>query len=175
MKSKKILIYIGIIFVIFSLLLWALTDLSHNRKNLVIDEEEVKITFKVKDLGLYKVKKDPNYFRTARERAIIVGDTFKVGFEFNTDLLAENKDFSKIKKLYKDNEDYKEVKYSGYKGFQFYTKEYLRYEIYLQISDNFILRVNIYSAVDKKEFTTKELNSKEVKDLLKHMKVELRK
>ena len=37
-----------------------------------------------------------------------------------------------------------------------------------------VLRINIYSANDKKEFQTKALKSKEVKYILKHMTVTMK-
>ena len=51
----------------------------------------------------------------------------------------------------------------------------IRYEIYLPIDDQIILRLNVYSANDKKKITTKELKSNAVQDLLNHIKVEVKK
>ena len=70
--------------------------------------------------------------------------------------------------------DFKKVKYSGYKGFLFYTHPYIRYEIYLKVDKNHYVRFNIYSANDNKKAQEKELNSKEVKCILKHMKIKIK-
>jgi len=165
MKKLKILLLL----IIPVLLLTGCTK----RYDLKYENAKLAITFSPDDE--YEIKEDIKYFRTAREKAIIIGPSFKVGLELNDTLYTEKIKFKEFKKKYKSEEDFKEVEYSGMKGFQFYTPAYLRYEIYLPIDDQIILRLNVYSANDKKKFTTKELESKEVQDLLNHIKVEVKK
>ena len=143
------------------------------RYDLKYENAKLAITFSPDDE--YEIKEDSKYFRTAREKAIIIGPSFKVGVELNDTLYTEKIKFKEFKKKYKGEDDFKEVEYSGMKGFQFYTPAYLRYEIYLPIDDQIILRLNVYSANDKKKFTTKELKSDAVQDLLNHIKVEVKK
>lgn len=140
------------------------------RYDLKYENARYKITISPKEE--LELKQDVKYFRTAREKAIIVGPSFKVGIEFNDELATKKITFDEFKKQYKKNEDFKEVKYSKMKGFQFYTSAYLRYEIYLPIDDQVILRLNVYSANDKKKFTKKELESDVVQDLLNNIKIE---
>ena len=163
MRIKKILLSI-------ILIICTITLTGCLRDKIVYDGEQIKITFKV--LDDYKLKTDREYFRNAREEAILVGNSFKIGIEVNNDLKNDKITFDEFKNRYKDREDYKEVKYSKIKGIQFYTREYLRYEIYLPINDKLILRLNIYSVNDNKKDTKAELESKDVKDILNHMKIE---
>ncbi|MBO4245344.1 MAG: hypothetical protein J5892_01235 [Bacilli bacterium] len=128
---------------------------------------------KFKSVEKYDIKYDTQFYRTIREVGMIVGPDFKIGFEQPTEIKNE-KEFEKLKGQYKDQEDFKEVKYSGYEGFMFYTAPYIRYEIYLNIDNKHVLRLNIYSANDPKEFQTKALNSKEVQYILKHLKVKFK-
>ena len=137
-----------------------------------INSEHYKID--IKTYNEYKFIYDSNYFRNVREEALIDGEGFKIGIE-NPIKIKNEKEFNKFKKDYKDKEDYKEVKYSGYKGFMVYTDSYVRYEIYLNINNKYILRLNIYGHSSKKDNIKEALESKEVKDILKHMKVTVKK
>ena len=141
------------------------------RDQVVYNGNKIKLTFNVK--GDYKLEKSKKYLRNAREKAIFIGSTFKIGIEVND--LEDNKSFDDYKKEYKKEEDFKEVTYSGMNGFQFYTPSYLRYEIYLPVNDKIVLRLNVYSANDNKKSTTKELESSEVQDILDNMDVEAKK
>ena len=132
-----------------------------------------ELVIKYKSYEKYDIKYDEKFFRNIREQAIIIGSDFKIGIEELIEI-KDKKDFEKFKKQYVKEEDYKEVKYSGYKGFMIYTLAYMRYEIYLNIDNQHVLRLNIYSANDPKEFQTKALNSKEVKGILNHMKVKIK-
>lgn len=136
-----------------------------------IDSENYKIDIKVSKKFDFKYKS--NYFRTAREEAIISGDKFKIGIE-NPIKIKNKKEFDKFKKEYTKKEDFEEVKYSGYKGFIFFTPSYVRYELYLNIDNKNILRLNIYSRGSKKENIKAALESKDVQDILKHMKVKVK-
>lgn len=133
--------------------------------------EDLNISFKA--IQKYNITKDRNFFRTAREEGMVVGDKFKIGIEHPI-AIKNKKEFDKFMKEHKNEEDFKEIKYSGYKGFIFYTPPYIRYEIYLNIDNKNIVRFNIYSANDKKKFQTEALNSKDVQYLLKHMKIEVK-
>ena len=138
------------------------------RNEQTIDSEHYKITLKT--YNKYTFKYEHENFRTAREEAVIEGEEFKIGIE-NPIKIKNGKAFKKFQKKYKKEEDYEEVKYSGYKGFMFYTYSYVRYEVYLNIDDNYILRLNIYSLDPAKKNQTKALNSDDVQDILKHMDV----
>lgn len=164
MKKKIFLLFV----MVFSVML--LTGCT--RDKLEYDGSDIKLTFNVTEE--YKLVSDSNYYRTAREKAILIGDTFKIGVEINKDLEKEKITFNEFKNKYKDKEDFKSVKYSKMNGFLFYTPEYLRYEIYLSVNDKIVLRLNIYSANDNKKATTTALNSKEVKDILNHMTIEVK-
>lgn len=133
-----------------------------------VNTDDMVVRFK--SYEKYDIQYDNLYFRNIREVAMIIGPDFKIGFEQPT-AIKNAKEFDKFKKQYKKEEDYKEVKYSGYKGFMIYTAAYMRYEIYLNINNKHILRLNIYSANDQKKYQTEALNSKEVQYILKHMKV----
>ena len=133
-----------------------------------VNTDDMVVRFKAYEK--YDIEYDNLYFRNIREVAMIIGPDFKIGIEQPTSI-KNAKEFDKFKKQYKSEEEFKEVKYSGYEGFMFYTAPYMRYEIYLNINNKHILRLNIYSANDQKEFQTKALNSKEVQYILKHMKV----
>lgn len=137
----------------------------------IISSENYKISIKTNNK--YTFKYESKYFRTAREEALITGTKFKIGIEHPMKIKNAN-EFKKFKKDYLKNEDFEEVNYSGYKGFRFYTSKYVRYEIYLNINNKYILRLNIYGNGSKKEKIKEALNSKDVNDILKHMKVKVK-
>lgn len=128
---------------------------------------------KFKGIEKYKITKDNKYFRTAREEGMIFNHKFKIGIERPT-AIKNKKEFNKFMKEHKKEEDFKEIKYSGYKGFLFYTPPYIRYEIYLNINNKNIVRFNIYSPNDKKKFQVEALNSDDVQYILKHMNIEVK-
>lgn len=137
-----------------------------------VKSENYNIELKTKNQ--YSVKYESMYFRTAREEAMIHGEDFKIGVE-NPIKIKNEKEFNKIKKEYKSKDRFKEVKYSGYKGFQFYTDSYMRNEVYLNINNKYIMRLNVYGRGSNKNKIYKILDSKDVKDILKHMKVSVKK
>ena len=139
---------------------------------LVYEDARVKVTFEV--MGDYKLVMKKEYFRTSREEAMILDSKFKIGIEFNNDLADKNIKFDKFMNDYKKEKDFKKVKYSDMNGFSIYTPDYLRYEVYLQVNDKLILRLNIYSPNDNKKATTKVLESEEVQDILKHITVKVK-
>jgi len=153
---------------VFSILLFVLLLTGCRRVKQIYSSDDLKIEFK--SIEKYKVTQDKMFFRTAREEGMIVGPTFKIGIESPTEIKNE-KEFNKLMKSHKKDTDFKEVKFSGYKGFLFYTAPYIRYEIYLNIDNKHVLRLNLYSANDKKEFQEAELKSKYVNYILKHMKI----
>lgn len=139
---------------------------------LVYEDTNVKVTFEV--MGDYKLVTKKEYFRTSREKAMVLDNKFKIGIEFNNDLVDKNIKFDKFMKNYNKEQDFKKVEYSDMKGFLFYTPDYLRYEIYLQVNDKLILRLNVYSPNDNKKATTKVLESEEVEEILEHITVEVK-
>ena len=140
-------------------------------KDLMYEDVDYKVTFGIKEKYDYKLVMDRDYFRTSREEGMILGNNFRIGIEFNRDLALKNTTFDKYMKKYEKEEDFKKVKYGKMNGFQFYYRTYLRYEIYLQVNDELILRLNIYSLNDNKKATTAALESSEVQDILKHITV----
>lgn len=142
------------------------------RDQLVYENAKIKLTFNVNED--YKLTEDSKYFRTAREKTILIGSNFKIGVEFSDALVTEKIKFKDFMKKYEKEEDFKKVEYSGMDGFQFYTPSYLRYEIYLPLEEDLILRLNIYSANDNKKATTKVLNSDEVQDIIDNIDVEIK-
>lgn len=127
----------------------------------------------IKTNNKYDFKYDSMYFRTAREEVMIHGTDFKIGIE-NPIKIKNEKEFKEYRKEYTKQEKYKEVKYSGYKGFQFYNDSYMRNEVYLNIDNKYIMRLNVYGRGSNKDKIYKILDSKDVKDILKHMKVTIK-
>ena len=136
-----------------------------------ISTDDLTISFKSNEK--YDIKYDNQFFRTVREEAIIIAPDFKIAFEHPTEIKNE-KEFEKLKKEYKKEEDFKEVKYGRYEGFLFYTPSYIRYEIYLNIDNKHVVRLNIYSPNDQKEFQVKALNDKNANQILNHMRIKVK-
>ena len=138
--------------------------------------DKLKADFKTNEKLKAKISKEANDLRTSREEAIIITDNFKIGIEENDDLAFSNYsgDFKKYKENYKDAEGYKEVKYNGFDGFVRYYGSYVRYEVYLKVSDKYILKLNVYSKEDTDEATKKQFDSKEVQDILKNISIKVK-
>ena len=143
-----------------------LTGCRRNEQS--INSDNYKIILKT--YNKYNFNYDSVNFRTAREEVLIEGENFRIGIE-NPIKIKNEKAFKKYQKDYTKKDNYKEVKYSGYKGFMIYTPSYIRYEIYLNIDNKYIMRLNIYSLDHDKKHQTKALNSDDVQDILKHMDV----
>ena len=132
------------------------------------------LVFNVKYAYNYQLSKNKKDFRTAREKAILISDNFKIGIEANNELSSKYKgDFDKFKKNYKNNDNYKDVRYCNIRGFRIYSRKYARYEIYLPIDDKYILRFNVYAYTNNKKSTTDVLNSKEVKLIFKYLEIKV--
>ncbi len=146
---------------------------SLGRKDITFNGDEGKIVFSVKKDGKYKLSTNKNDFRTTREQAVILGDGYKIGIEFDDDFDYFYKgDFNAVKKAKKKYDEYKEVKYSNLKGIQYFYIGYMRYEIIIPIKDNkktyLVLTVN---GKKNDEKSAKEaIENQDVQDILNHIK-----
>jgi len=152
-----------------------LTGCLVKRKAITITKDNIKADFHVKDSNNYKLSTDIKDFRSSREDGVINAKDFMIGIDISDEIsYTEFKgDFNKLKKAYQKEEDFKEVTYSGLKGFQRYNISYIRYEVYLPIkNDNTkVLIVNIYSNANKDEITKELYQGEEIKDILNHISV----
>ena len=142
------------------------------RKELTFKEKEGTIIFNVKNDSKYKISTNRNDFITLREQAILLGNDFKIGIEFDNDFGYFYKgDFKAVKNKRKTNEDYKEVTYSDIKGIQYYYGGYKRYEVILPVdgSKDYYVVLTVYGKEDTKKSAKKAINSEEVKDILNHI------
>ena len=165
MKKIKILL-------VLPLLLLFLTGCKPGKK-MKYEGKDLIITFSTNYSVDYKITTDSNFFRTAREEAMLVGEKFKIGIEITSVQTNEEYDgnFVKFMEKYKNKEDFKTVKYDNRNGFMIYTKPYARYEIYLPVDDKYIVRFNIYAYTNNKKSTTNVLKSSEVKQILKYLEI----
>lgn len=140
------------------------------------DGNKLKATFAISSDMDARISTESDDFRTSREKAIIICENFKIGIEENDDL-SFNKysgDFKKFKKEHKNNKDYKALKISEHDAFVEYYASYMRYEVYIKVSDEYILKLNIYSTKDTYEDAKKQFESQVVTDLLNSIKVEVK-
>ena len=170
---KKKIIYTSLLML---LVLTTMTGcLFEKRNELKVKEENITVTFKILEKIKYTLSKELKDFKSSRECAMIITKDFKIGVEINKDMSYEKYkgSFEKLKKARSESTEYKEVTYSGIKGFQRYNESYMRYEVYLPIKDNDeqCLQLNIYSTKNRDEATREQYKSKEVQDILNHIKI----
>lgn len=155
----------------------SLTGCFLKRKTITVTNDNIKVNFKVDANKDYKLSTELKDFRSSREDAVIKSKNFLIGIDISDEIsYTEFKgDFNKLKKAYQKEEDFKEVTYSGMKGFQRYNISYIRYEVYLPIkNDNTkILIVNIYSNANMDEVTKEIYQTQEIKDILNHISVSI--
>ena len=169
-KTKRIL-FSGLLTLI---VLTITTGCFEKRKTIDINDKNVDTRIKILEKIDYKVSKDIKDFKSSRESAMIITKDFKIGVEINKDMTYEQfkGSFEKLKKSRSESTDFKEVKYSGVKGFQRYNESYMRYEVYYPIkgTNELCLQLNIYSTLNRDEETKKQYKTKEVQDILNHVK-----
>lgn len=165
-KSLKIL---SIILVLaFTIVL--LTGCGKEKKEaLTFDGDEGKITFQVKEGSGYKISTEDDDLRTSREQGVLLANDFKIGIEFCDDynyFFESNLD--KLKEARKDYDDYKEVKYAGVDGVQYFYGGYNRYEVILPVANNnkYYLELSIYGTEDTEESAKAAIANQEVIDIL---------
>ena len=170
---KKAIKIIGVLLVIILVVLFITRFVA--RKKLKFEDETVSVIFSVKKNNDYTISQERSDLRTSREDAIILGDTFKIGIEIKDDLSLKkySGDFEKYKEIYKEKEEFKEVTYSGIKGFQRYYEPYIRYEVFLPIegSNKYFVKLDIYSKENTKETAKEQLESSKVKDILNNITI----
>ena len=71
----------------------------------------------------------------------------------------------------KDNDDFKEVEYSGIKGIQYFYGGYNSYTIYLPIEGDkdHVLVLSVYGKEDKEKAAKEAITNEEVLDVLNHI------
>ena len=163
---KKLFIVLIVVLVIF------ITGCDIGREELKFNGDEGSITFNVKKDKKYKLSTDKNDLRTSREQAILIGDNFKIGIEFddNFDYFFKG-DWDKLVKARKDNKDFKKVTYSDIKGIEYFYGGFMRYNVILNIKDSkkYYLVLTVYGDKDDEKSAKKAINSEEVKDILNHI------
>ena len=151
------------------------TKIDKNKQQTILyDGNKLKAEFKIDKKIDARISTENDDLRTTREKAIIITEDFKIGIEENDDL-SFNKysgDFGKYKKEHKKNTDYKKAKLSDLDAFTQYYGAYIRYEAYLKVDDNYILKLNIYSTKDTEEDVKKQFESQVVQDILNNISVE---
>lgn len=157
-----------------SLLVVALIFITgcEKREEIKFNGEEGNITFSLKTDKKYRISTDKNDFRTSREEAMLLGNGFKIGIEFDHDYgYFYKSDWKELIKKRKDNEDFKEVTYSDIKGIQYFYSGYMRYNVILQIKDSqkYCLVLTVYGEKATEEAAKNAINNKEVIDILNHI------
>lgn len=168
MRNLKKLSYLSILVVAILIL----TGCGQKREEIKFDGEEGSIAFSLKAEKKYKISTKQEDLRTSREQAILIGDDFKIGIEFDDDYGYFFKgDWEKLKEARKNNDDYQEVKYSDIKGIQYFYGGYMRYNVILPIKENdkYYLVLTIYGAKDDEESAKTAIKNEEVLDVLNHI------
>lgn len=145
------------------------------KETLTFDGEEGKISFEVKENSGYKISTEKEDLRTSREQGALVGNEFKIGIEFCDDynyFFESNLD--KLKEDKKDNDDYKEVKYGGVDGVQYFYGSYNCYNIILPVANNekYYLELSVYGNKDTEEAAKTAIANQEVLDILNSISFE---
>lgn len=174
----KNLLKIIVLLLIIALSLAVLTGCGAKKEDkevLTFDGEEGKITFSVKAGSGYKVSTNQEDLRTSREQGVLIGNGFKIGIEFCDDYKYYfGSDLNNIKEARKDNDEYKEVKYAGVDGVQYFYGSYNCYEIMLPVPNNeeYYLNLSVYGSEDKEESAKAAIANQEVIDILNSMTFE---
>ena len=172
MKSFK-KIFIGLFLFVAALVL--VTGCEPKREALKFDGEEGSLTFNVKASEGYKLSTDEKDFRNSREQGMLIGKDFKISIEFDDTFgYFFDGDFNKLKEKRKDSykdDQYKEVEYSGLKGFQYFYGGYNSYTIYLPIEGDkdHVLVLSVYGKEDKEAAAKEAIENEEVQDVLNHI------
>lgn len=162
--------FIGLFLVVAALVLF--TGCEPKREAIKFDGEEGTLTFNVKADGGYKLSTNEKDFRNSREQGMLIGKDFKISIEFDDNFnYFFDSDFNKLKEKRKDNEDYKEVEYSGIKGIQYFYGGYNSYTIYLPVEGDkeHVLVLSVYGKEDKEAAAKEAIENEEVQDVLNHI------
>lgn len=165
---KKVLKVCAVI-VIALMAMLSLTACGEKKDQVTFDGKEGKITFSVKKGANYRISTDKKDLRTSREQGALVGDNFKIGIEFCDDYkYFFDSSLDKMKEKKKDNTDYKEVKYAGVDGVQYFYGGYNCYEVLLPVKNNekYYLILTIYGKEDNEQSAKDAMNNKELTDIL---------
>ena len=161
---------IGLFLVVAALIF--VTGCEPKREALKFKGEEGSLTFNVKADGGYKLSTNKDDFRNSREQGMLIGKDFKISIEFDDSLgYFFDGDFNQLKEKRKDNDDYKEIEYSGIKGIQYFYGGYNSYTIYLPIEGNkeYFLVLSVYGKEDKEAAAKEAIKNEEVLDVLNHI------
>ena len=148
------------------------TGCEPKREALKFDGEEGSLVFNVKADGGYKISTDSKDLRNSREQGVLIGKDFKISIEFDDTFgYFFDGDFNKLKEKRKDNDDFKEVEYSGIKGIQYFYGGYNSYTIYLPIEGDkdHVLVLSVYGKEDKEKAAKEAITNEEVLDVLNHI------
>lgn len=157
---------------VFAIAILFVTGCEPKREALKFDGEEGSLVFNVKEDGGYKLSTDKKDFRNTREQGILIGKDFKISIEFDdTYKYFFDSDFNKLKEKRKDNQDFKEVEYSGIKGIQYFYGGYNSYTIYLPVEgdDEHVLVLSVYGKEDKEKSAKEAIANEEVIDVLNNI------
>ncbi len=163
------------ILLIMVLAIILLTGCGAKKEELTFDGEEGKITFTVKANSGYSISTNKDDFRTTREQGMLIGNDFKIGIEFCDDYnYFFNSNLDELKEARKDYDDYKEVKYGGVDGVQYFYSGYNNYEVILPVANNekYYLDLTIYGKEDKEESAKAAIENLDLLDILNSIKFE---
>lgn len=148
---------------------------KEKKEELTFDGEEGKITFQVKEDANYKISTEQEDLRTSREQGVLIGDNFKIGIEFCDDYkYFFDSNLDKLKENRSDRDEYKEVKYGGVDGVQYFYGSYNCYEVMLPVAndENYYLNLSIYGSEDKEESAKAAIANEELLEILNSIKFE---
>lgn len=174
MKKEYVLVVVGLSVLIMILIFGC----CKKRKNLVYKGKYFDVIFKVKVGKQYKLSTEKKDLQSAREGAIIISDSWKIGIEENYDLSLPvyDKSFNDYMDANRKEKEFRRVSFSGMKGFLNYHSGYVRYEVNLSVSgvDKAFLQLDIYSTEDDKKLALAALNSADVQDILDHIEIKVK-
>lgn len=171
----KTTLKIGTLLLIMALAIVVLTGCGVKKEELIFDGEEGKITFSVKTDSNPRISTDKEDLRTSREQGALVTDNYKIGIEFCDDYnYFFDSNLDKLKEARKDYDEYKEVKYGGVEGVQYFSGGYMCYEIILPVQNNdkYYLNLSVYGNEDNEASAKEAISSQDVIDVLNSIKFE---
>ena len=150
-----------------------LTGCSEKRTELKFEGDEGTVVFNVKDRSGYKISTNKDDFRTSKEQAVLIGNGFKIGIEFDDGFsYFYDGDFNKLKEEKKNSPDYLEVTYGSFSGIQYFYNNYNRYNVVLLVknSNKYMLNLYVYGAFDEESSAKTAIKNAEVLDILNNIK-----
>ena len=138
---------------------------------LKFDGEEGSATFQTKESYGCKVSTNKDDFRTSRDQGVLLCKDFKISIEFDDISYFYPKGFDELKEARKENDEFKEVTYSGIKGIQYFYASYNSYEVILPIKDNkkYVLNLSVYGLKDTEESAKEAIKSEAVDYVLNNV------